>query len=813
MLSFARRRLLPAFRPADWRRDAPPLAILLLALSALIVFGGDRGEFYRPARHAYDTGKTMSMAGNLSPDHNFLLFRLARLTGDGDLRYSLYGRFPIGGTALAKLVGLPFGEDLSARLLAARALMLAMFAAAAVLAYLAVARLAESRWIALAAAALAFSGYYALYESDNVQFESIMDFFGIMLTFHGMVVFTQEGRFRQLLIKTCAALLLGWHVYAILLPFIAFGLAGEAVALIRRFSASPRALIRATAALIRSRYLILGASAALFGMTVLGFNLANEYAALDGETAFSELPSARSMIRRLGQSPEYNERFADEIEWGNFARRQFHRVGVSTLPYAVSRHLERFDFYLEPFIFPFPTATTAVGALAALAALAAAALARRHKALWAALALFGFCWALIFRHNVHSQFHTHEALFYAGVPAVAVVAALLFVRERLGARRGEITAALVGAAAAAALALSAFYISQTALEEVWKDERETLLSDFTAIRRIAREKPIFAASNILYSDQFKEIAGGNNPVDYLVSGRYLTQNWRDAPFIIGDYKADALNPLTPDNRLLFLYDRMDPTELHRAEYRGLSASSRRPSAQSDGFDFYLLPDKLYYVKERCEPDGAAEWMFLRVFPLSAADLPAKSRPSGYYAANLEFRGISKKFDGKCMASARLPAFTIHAIATGRYAPGEGELWSVGINPPMNDAALAHYRREYAAVESSGEPLIRSAPSGGFDVYMDGDSLTYLKAPCAVRDVRGRFFLSVHPADRQSLPIDRRDIGHAALNFAFSPMGVIFDGKCMIRRALPGYEIVKIETGQWIPGGERIWEGVIDMGGD
>ena len=42
--------------------------------------------------------------------------------------------------------------------------------------------------------------------------ETVMDLFGVMLTFHGMVVFVQEDRFRQLLGKVCAALLLGWHV-------------------------------------------------------------------------------------------------------------------------------------------------------------------------------------------------------------------------------------------------------------------------------------------------------------------------------------------------------------------------------------------------------------------------------------------------------------------------------------------------------------------------------------------------------------------------------------------------------------------------
>ena len=65
-----------------------------------------------------------------------------------------------------------------------------------------------------------------------------MDPFGAALVFHGMAVFVQEGRFRQLLVKTCAALLLGWHVYALLLPFIALGFGGEAIATLRAARAS-----------------------------------------------------------------------------------------------------------------------------------------------------------------------------------------------------------------------------------------------------------------------------------------------------------------------------------------------------------------------------------------------------------------------------------------------------------------------------------------------------------------------------------------------------------------------------------------------
>ena len=106
-------------------------------------------------------------------------------------------------------------------------------------------------------------------------------------------------------------------------------------------------------------------------------------------------------------------------------------------------------------------------------------------------------------------------------------------------------------------------------------------------------------------------------------------------------------------------------------------------------------------------------------------------------------------------------------------------------------------RDARASLSGGEPAIRS----GFDVYMEGGALIYAKAPCAEWDARGRFFLSVFPADPRDLPQSARDAGlaHEPLNFDFEHgAGAIFDGKRAIVREMPGYPISRIETGQLIP---------------
>ena len=115
---------------ARWRPSALPLALLFLALATVFLFGGGRGHFYHERGHDHITWNHMTVAENLSPEHDFLGFYYLTLDDDGDLTYYPYNRFPVLGHVLIKLATLPFPDDLSARLSAARMLMLAFFAAA-----------------------------------------------------------------------------------------------------------------------------------------------------------------------------------------------------------------------------------------------------------------------------------------------------------------------------------------------------------------------------------------------------------------------------------------------------------------------------------------------------------------------------------------------------------------------------------------------------------------------------------------------------------------------------------------------------------
>ena len=807
MFSFALR--VP--RVSEWRRWLP-LALPLAMFVALAALGGDRGYFYREGvslagLHNWNTAKTLAIAANLSPEHYFRLADRIRQEEDGGFGYHLYSRFPVGGYVLVKLATMPFGDDLAAKLLAGRVLAMLTFCGAAALAYLSISRITGNRSVAIAAVPLGFSGLYATYYADLPLTEGVIDVFGAALAFHGMTVFIQEGRFRQLLAKTCAALLLGWHVYALLLPFIAIGFGGEAVALSRSALASSNKARAAIISLARSRYAALAAVSILFGSALLAFNLANEYTALDGEP-LSELPLVQSIVKRFGQNDDYNQR-EPGLAWDTFLRRQLYRAGAAVVPYALVRAVG-WDFPVsEPW--EVALAPAVLGAAAAAAALGALAFTRRYRILTATAVLFGFCWGLGVRHNTFHKWHLHEGLPYIALALALFTLALLGARAALGERLGGRVSIGIGAAAALAFALSVFYAGQSYRYAAGAAEtNKAALAEFSAIRETARGKRVGLTFGYHESWGAESSWYWSNHMRYYRAGTSVAWNStacdeREFDFVASRYRDESLNPLAPENRVVYLYEGRTPLDLCRAERRRLESSE--PAARSV-FDVYLQDGALSYLKAPCAPADYEAPFFAYLYPADWDDLPIEHRRNGFHAWNramVEHRGAV--FDGACLMTLYLPAYPIAAVRTGQYTPGGGRVWDISITPPLDAEARARYESVYQKA-ASGEPAVRL----GFDLYLDGDTLFYLREPCSEDDARGRFFLSVYPADVGDLPADMRETGHEILNFTFAlPDGAVFDGKCMARRLLPDYGIAKIETGQWIPGGERLWDAEIAVG--
>ena len=502
----------------------PALLLLGVGLVSILAFNANRARYYAPLEH--HAAKNLAVADTLFA-RGFAMYRGVSYATNGEPELDVYSRFPMGGFALLKLATMPFGDALAAQVFAARLLMLACLVAAMMLAYQTLRHVAADGWIALAATSMGFSSYYILSNSTVVSTEMMMDLLGFMLTLHGMVVFTQDRkRFRQLWIKSCVALLIGWHVYALLAPFVLLGLGGELVAVMRSRRGNPscRKPLSAAWALCRSaalsRYSRLGLIALLFGTSMLAVNWTSEYVALEGRTSFTRLPSVHSMLKRSAVVP-YLDVLQPTYAWSDFLPRQFYRVVGATVPGAVEwpgRSLER-----PPSIPPLPL--IGAGVLIAGVVFLWLPFARGHRLVLGSLALSGFCWAFGVRGNTYFSGHDYEAIYFVGVPLTLATLALAAVRRFTGASATRLLPCFAIGALFVFMYSASTVGSQHTPAQGWADHMEAVYADIANIRGFTYDKRILAPDNHRSGDLY----GSDEALDWLLSGSLVRHGLSESP--------------------------------------------------------------------------------------------------------------------------------------------------------------------------------------------------------------------------------------------------------------------------------------------
>ena len=676
-------------KPKLFSSHGVALLLLLAALATLFLPNPDRGLFYRTGLHNEFSADHLIVAANMSPERRFAGVRFLTLDEQGAPSYNPYNRFPPGGYLLLKLAMLPFLDDLEARIYAARLLMLLFFAGTALVAQLALARLTANPWAALTAVFLAFSSYDCLYQSDLVATEAWPALFGVMLTFHGMVVFAQEGRFRQLLVKACLALLLGWQVLGLLLPFVVLGLAQTLIS--PSSGATPRPFSR----LLRSPHLALGLAALCFAMAVLSFNLANEYVLLKGAKGLSELPSFQSMRLRVGLNESFNAPHASTLAWPRFLETQFIDIGrlfLSAVLISADAEVAPQPRLLEVAPRPWLLFWGVVVFCACLLGLAFT----RHKSLWAVLALAGFCWALPMRHSI--AFNEHGVLFYIGI--LLTLFSLLLLRARwIANNRLVLGMALV---AGAAFVFSGARVARAGLDAAEARFQREALADFENIRKLTKGKTIVTPRTMRYmkrSDYDKVLTNWQLTL-YALTDRVIFGERKFGDVLLSPVRFDGPAQLTPENRWAFLYDLRAYDEQFERLIEAFGEPVARVVHGDKGkellYELRRQDNLLMYVVRDAQASAPPfelcgwqpvcgktlhSWFMLHVAPVDANDLPLFNfhRRDN---ENLDFLFKDHTLldgSGRVLAVRPLPDYPIARIHTGRLDSEGGALWHAEIS--------------------------------------------------------------------------------------------------------------------------------------
>ncbi len=309
--------------------------------------------------------------------------------------------------------------------------------------------------------------------------------------------------------------------------------------------------------------------------------------------------------------------------------------------------------------------------------------------------------------------------------------------------------------------------------------------------------PKAARRRIVFADGVEEEG------DFYVADRVFS-GWRDGfdlPFAPVVYTRQVYN-----NTILTV-SAIDPALVDAAtaeRYRQFYwATTAGPPLLRSAFDLYLDGSTLTWVKAPCRPVDVRGRFVVSVVPVdpaAAADRLAWRRMPGVKVLTFIFPDYGVRVDGACLIRRTLPSYAIHALEARLIAPGGVDRWHVALawsaaGVRATDLLEARYRAVVAV-----PPVARSA----FALYLEGRTLTYVKAGCQRADTRGRFFLHVFPRERGVLAAARRPAGFAVLDFSFHrrrhrlphvQQTARFADKCLATVRLPSYPLARLRTGQ------------------
>ena len=115
-----------------------------------------------------------------------------------------------------------------------------------------------------------------------------------------------------------------------------------------------------------------------------------------------------------------------------------------------------------------------------------------------------------------------------------------------------------------------------------------------------------------------------------------------------------------------------------------------------------------------------------------------------------------------------------------------------------DPAVADEYRALHRAATAGAPVARES---GYEVYLHGDRLAWVKEACEPGELLFPFRLAFYPADPGRLPEPRQRWGY----FELDARGVRFDDKCLGARRLPDFALAQVRLGQHAHGGGISWE--------
>ena len=219
-------------------------------------------------------------------------------------------------------------------------------------------------------------------------------------------------------------------------------------------------------------------------------------------------------------------------------------------------------------------------------------------------------------------------------------------------------------------------------------------------------------------------------------------------------------------------------------------TAAEPAARGP-FGVYRDGRALTYAREDCRGADTETPFFVHAWAADPGDLPEDRREAGFEAFAFRFGDRGGRYGDACVATFRLPGYEVRSVRTGQY-DASGHLWDEEFALDA-EAWLARY-----ASFAAREPAARRA---GFDLHLEGRTLTLLRGECSAADIADRFFVHAYAPDG----------GREAIDFRFRERGLRHGDRCMASVELPDYAVARLAAGRYDASG-HLWEAALALPG-
>lgn len=319
------------------RTDALYAGLVLLAGVIVFALQAPNTGFYGP-NHGWTSAHGLAIMSHAQPQNGFVGYAMQFRGDDGSISYDYFDRYPFFfSAAMGGLLSL--SDNLVMQMRIARYAMAAVYAATVFVAGLLAHTLLGDRWRALAAALLAFSGYWLVFYKDMVHYDQPA-LFGNVLLLYAIARYKLDGRRWFVLIAALIAVSLGrgyssymiltlWAVWEIIHAIVTHD---EAIRADDDMGVGARFISPLRKAAARHAVMVF-AAAVMWGGVFLAYNIGVE--AWRRDVPITQTSIVDSALRRL---PVFGEKDAGRTvgknvpPWDEFAAQQFKRLAQWMLP-------------------------------------------------------------------------------------------------------------------------------------------------------------------------------------------------------------------------------------------------------------------------------------------------------------------------------------------------------------------------------------------------------------------------------------------------------------------------------------------------